>query len=184
MTSTSEMDLREVLARSECIRTREEVEAALDRMAAELNEACGGDDWTVLVVMNGGLIPAAWLIMRFDFLFELDYIHATRYRGATVGEELHWKAYPHVALKGRKILLIDDILDEGITLQKIIEYCEEQGVAELKTAVLVRKEHERNVGVEADFVGLDVPDRYVFGCGMDYREHFRHLPEIRALARN
>lgn len=183
MNASSDRELREVLANSECLKTGTEVSAALDEMARKLNASCQGDDWLVLVVMNGGLMPAAWLMSRFEFLFELDYIHATRYRGGTVGDELHWQARPHTSLKNRKILLIDDILDEGITLQKIIDDCRESGASEVKTAVLVRKQHERNIGIEADVIGLEVPDRYVFGCGMDYREHFRHLPEIRALAR-
>lgn len=183
MTKTGTGELREILAASELIRSRREVETALDEMADQLNERCEGDDWLVLVVMNGGLMPAAWLIERFDFFFDLDYIHATRYRGATVGNDLYWHAHPHTPLKDRKILLIDDILDEGITLQKVIDYCRDSGAREVMTAVLVRKDHERNIGIEADVVGLTVPDRYVFGCGMDYREHFRHLPEVRALAR-
>ncbi|MDX1443550.1 MAG: hypoxanthine-guanine phosphoribosyltransferase [Gammaproteobacteria bacterium] len=184
MSKTGTSELREILAASELIRSRDEVEAALDAMAEELNDLCQGDDWLVLVVMNGGLMPAAWLMERFTFFFELDYIHATRYRGATVGNELHWQAHPHTPLKGRKILLLDDILDEGITLQQIIEHCRESGALEVQAAVLVRKDHGRNIGIEADIVGMNVPDRYVFGCGMDYREHFRHLPEVRALARD
>jgi hypoxanthine phosphoribosyltransferase len=184
--SISQAELRELFKASDCLHDEQAVSRALDEMAAGINACCsdGDGDWLVMVVMNGGLLPAAWLMERFDFLFELDYLHATRYRGETTGSDLLWRALPQTSLHGRNILLIDDILDEGITLQKIIEHCEAQGAATIKSAVLVRKQHDRNAGVQADFVGLEVPDRYVFGCGMDYREHFRHLCEIRALPNN
>ena len=133
--------------------------------------------------MNGGLVPAGWLLPKFRFFFELDYIHATRYRGNTIGQELHWLAKPHKSLQGRDVLLVDDILDEGITLREIVDFCRKEGARRVRTAVLVQKDLGRDAALKADHVGLTVENRYVFGCGMDYKEYFRHLPALYALAR-
>jgi len=113
---------------------------------------------------------------------EIDYIHATRYRGETAGADLQWKAKPTTALKGRVVLVIDDILDEGHTLQGILEYLQQEQTTEIYSAVLVEKHHGRRVaGLSADFVGLDVDDHYVFGYGMDYKGYLRNAPGIYAV---
>ncbi len=171
-----------MLEQSEVVWTEDQVTAALDRMAAEISAALGGANPVVLCVMLGGLIPTARLLGRFDFPLELDYIHATRYRGDTRGHDLHWRARPGTELAGRDVLVIDDILDEGITLAGVLAFCREQGASAVRSAVLVDKRHGRTKALErADFTGLEVDDRYVFGCGMDYRDCFRNLRSIRAL---
>ena len=158
------------------------VAAALDRLASRISAALAGRNPVVLAVMTGGVVPAVRLQRRFDFLHQLDYVHATRYVGGTRGGEVQWLAHPRLPLKGRSVLIVDDILDEGFTLRAIQGYCREAGARSLHTAVLTRKRHDRVVpGVEADFVGLEVPDRYVFGVGMDYREYLRELDGIYAL---
>ena len=113
---------------------------------------------------------------------EFDYLHATRYRGATSGGELVWKHRPATPLQGRRVLLVDDILDEGHTLAAMRDWCLEQGAADVRIAALAVKMHDRCVpGLCADYVGVEVPDRYVFGYGMDYHEQGRNLPAIYAL---
>jgi hypoxanthine phosphoribosyltransferase len=160
----------------------EEVAAALDRLAMEITAGFEDRDPLMLVVMHGGLIPAAELFVRLSFPFQIGYVHATRYAGGTRGGDLHWIARPSRSVVGRVVLVIDDILDEGTTLGAIVEELRKSGAAEICTAVLVNKIHDRKQpGLEADFVGLDVMDRYVFGCGMDYNEYFRNLPSIYAL---
>ncbi len=162
---------------------QEAVRAAVDGMAAEITAAIGGLNPVLMVVMTGGLVPAAWLMSRMDFPYAVDYLHPTRYRGATTGGEITWLVRPRIELGGRHVLVIDDILDEGVTQAAIESLCRELGAASVRTAVLARKRHDRcRADVTADFVGLDVEDRYVFGCGMDYREYFRGLPAIYALA--
>jgi len=160
---------------------REEIEAALDRMAAAIGERLAGTDPLVLAVLTGGMIPAANLVLRLDFPLTLDYLHATRYRGATRGGELHWLARPRHAIRGRTVLVVDDILDEGLTLEAILAYCREAGARAVYSAVLVDKERPRQGLRHADFTGLTVPDRYVFGYGMDYHDYLRNLPGIYAL---
>lgn len=172
-----------VLERAELIHDRAAVERALDRMASEINAWFAGEVILYLPVLQGGLIPAGMLAPRLTVDLEQDYVHATRYRGDTTGRELIWRSKPMVPVAGRRVLVMDDILDEGLTLKAILEWCREQGAQSVASAVLVEKAHERRQpGVTADFVGLHVPDRYVFGFGLDYRERFRNLPGIYAVA--
>lgn len=176
-------EFESVLERAELLHDRAAVERALDRMASEINDRFAGDVVLYLPVLQGGLIPAGMLAPRLSVALEQDYVHATRYRGDTTGHELIWRSKPMVPVAGRHVLVMDDILDEGLTLKAILEWCREQGARSVASAVLVEKKHERReAGVAADFVGLEVPDRYVFGCGLDYRERFRNLPGIYALA--
>ena len=158
----------------------EAVTSALDRMAVEITAVLDGSLPIVLCVLNGGIIPTGHLLTRLAFPLETDYLHATRYRGKTTGErEITWLCKPHLSLQGRTVLLVDDILDEGHTLKAICEFCSEAGAVRVYTAVLVEKRHDRRVaGMTADFVGLAVEDRYVFGCGMDYKGYLRNLNGI------
>lgn len=176
-------DFEFVREHAEQLHDRAAVEQALDRMASGINANFAGEVVLYLPVLQGGLIPAGMLAPRLDVDLEQDYVHATRYRGDTTGHELIWRSKPMVPVAGRHVLVMDDILDEGLTLKAIMDWCREQGAQSVASAVLVEKAHDRREpGVAADFVGLRVPDRYVFGCGLDYRERFRNLPGIYALA--
>jgi hypoxanthine phosphoribosyltransferase len=171
-----------VLREADCLYDRPEVEAAFDRIAARINEDLAKDDPLVVCVMTGGVVAAGHLLPRLAFPLQLDYIHATRYRGKTSGGGIHWLVEPRHELRGRNILLIDDILDEGYTLAAILDYCRAHGAASVRTAVLVSKQHARkHPGAAAEYVGLEVPDRYVFGYGMDYHEYLRNAPGIYAV---
>jgi len=161
-----------------------QISSALDRLAERLNQQLKGENPLVLCVMQGGLVFAGQLIPRLHFMLEIDYIHATRYYNKTLGSELSWKAHPASPLKGRTILILDDILDEGLTLQAIIQHCKSQGADTVVSAVLLRKIHDRCVGQEdihpalTDNVALTVEDKYVFGFGMDYNGQYRQLDSI------
>ena len=171
-----------LLRGSSLLASRQEVQAALERMAAAINEHYGDRPIVMLVVMTGAMMPAAWLAPRLTMPMVLDFIHATRYDGATEGGEIHFRVAPRLDLAGQDVLVVEDIYDVGLTLQSITRYCREQGARSVRSAVLVRKVHERAVADDPpDFIGLDVEDRYIFGCGMDVYEHWRHLEEIRAL---
>lgn len=173
---------RTVLAEADLIHDRAAVEAAYDRMAEAIRDDLEGRNPLVLVVMIGGLVPAGGILSRLEFPLQVDYVHATRYRGETRGQELVWLARPQTSLHGRTVLLIDDILDEGHTLAGVIHACIEQGADDVKTAVLVEKHHDRRVpDLHADYVGLSVDDRYVFGAGMDYKNYLRNAPGIFAV---
>ncbi len=172
-----------VLETADRLYDRSDVEAALDRLALQIEERVGDRDPLLLCVMTGGLVPAAELFTRLRFPVQLDYLHATRYRGGTRGSDLKWICAPSQPLKDRTVLVVDDILDEGLTLAAILDYCREQGARAVYSVVLVEKLHDRRVGdLRADFVGLEVEDRYVFGYGMDYHGYLRNLRGIYAVA--
>jgi hypoxanthine phosphoribosyltransferase len=164
-----------------------EISSALDRLAEKLNQQLTEENPLVLCVMQGGLVFAGQLIPKLGFMLEIDYIHATRYNNKTSGSELSWKARPAAPLKDRTVLILDDILDEGLTLQSIIQYCRSQGAAKVVSAVLLRKIHDRCVGQETidsaltDNIALTVEDKYVFGFGMDYNGQYRQLDSIYAI---
>jgi len=181
----SAKDAQAVLARAECLIDNKTVQQALDKMALEIIEAMQDDNPLVLCVMTGGIIATSEIVKRLPFSLELDYLHATRYGDNIVGDKLDWIARPRKSLKGRTVLIIDDILDVGKTLSEIVEYCKAEGASKTYTAVLVNKEHERKEGMSvADFTGVSVPDRYVFGYGMDYKHYLRNVKGIFAAHKN
>ena len=171
-----------MLSRAEQLHSAEEVEQAAERLAGAIRNELGEKDPLVLCVMNGAVIPAAMLLLRLDFPLRLDYIHATRYRGTTSGGQLEWIAHPRISLRDEHVLVVDDIYDEGTTLELIVGSCREQGARSVHSAVLVEKLRPRQCRYRPDFIGLEVDDRYVFGAGMDYKEYLRNLPAIYAVA--
>lgn len=173
--------VRQVRAEADLIYSREQAETALDGLAEQITAEYSESNPLFICVMNGGLIVAGCLLSRLDFPLEQDYLHATRYRGDTTGGELSWLAEPQHSLKGRHVLIIDDILDEGYTLSAIVNYCKKAGVQSVKTVVLVEKLHDRKQGIQADYVGLQTEDRYLFGYGMDYKGFLRNAPGIFAV---
>lgn len=176
-------DFRTVLAQAETLHDAQAIDIAVDAMAKQIDGDFEGVPTGVfLTVMQGGLFFAARLGMKLRTDFEFDYVHATRYRG-TDGGEIRWIARPRVSLAGRHVLLVDDILDEGPTLAAIRDECRNAGAAAVRIAVLADKTHARRApGIAADYIGLQVPDRYVFGYGMDWHGHGRNLPAIYAMA--
>ncbi len=180
------VDLQEIIRTREeadCLADAAAVEAALGRMAADISARLRDSNPLVYTVMNGGLILAGQLIPRLDFPLETAYLHATRYGLATRGTLLDWRVRPTQDLRNRSVLVLDDILDEGHTLAAIIEHLREEGAREVLSAVLVHKLHERKAypGMRADFTGLDIADRFLFGCGMDYKGYWRNAPGIYAV---
>jgi len=171
-----------VKSRAEQLCSAQEVEQALERLAAAISEEFADKDPLVLCVMNGAVIPAGMLLALLDFPLRQDYIHATRYRSGTRGGELEWIAQPRIPLRDEYVLVIDDIFDAGTTLELIVESCREQGARSVHSAVLVEKLRPRECSYRPDFIGLEVADRYVFGMGMDYKEYLRNLPAIYAVA--
>lgn len=154
-------------------------------MARDVEHRLAGTNPVVLAVMHGGVFTAVELCRRFSFPHEFDYVHVTRYSGDTTGGALEWRVRPSKALAGRTVLVVDDILDRGRTLQGLATELARVGVAAQHTAVLVVKRLRRPVRrPKVDFAGLEVDDVYVFGCGMDYRGYWRGLGALYAVAAN
>ena len=176
--------IHEVFAKATCLHSKSEVEKALDRMAFEIHEALSHSNPIFICVVVGGIVPLGSLLPRLDFPLEVDYVHATRYRGDTVGKDLQWKSKPSCNMKGRTVVIVDDILDGGVTMSAIIQFCKDRGAAAVYTAVLVDKCHARlpNGHEKADFSGLTVGNHYVFGYGMDYKGYLRNAPGIYMVA--
>jgi hypoxanthine phosphoribosyltransferase len=155
-----------------------EVTEAVARMAAEISAALGRTCPLVLCVMRGSVIFAGQLLPRFEFPLEFDYLDVTRYREQTRGGEIAWKVTPGTAVAGRVVLVLDDILDEGHTLAAVKEKLLAAGASRVWCAVFAEKDTGRAKPVTADFVGVHLPNRYVFGFGMDIGGAWRNLPEI------
>ena len=178
-------DLQATLAHSELIHDQHTLETAIARMAVPIRNDFAGSVPLFVTVMHGGLPFAGRLALELGALgqdLEFEYLHATRYRSSTSGGEITWKHRPSTPMRGRRVLLVDDIVDEGHTLAAIRDWCREQGAADVRIAALAVKRHDRCVpGLAADYVGVEVPDRYVWGYGMDYHEQGRGQPAIYAL---
>ena len=179
--SVTPEEIEKIYREADCLHDAAAVEAAIGQMGAAITARLEGKNPLVMCVLSGAIIPMGKLLTHMDFPLQIDYLHATRYRGATRGGEIQWLARPRHPLQGRVVLVIDDILDEGATLAAILQECKAQGAAEVYSAVLVEKRHERKNGLQADFVGLQVEDRYVFGYGMDYKDYLRNAPGIFAV---
>jgi hypoxanthine phosphoribosyltransferase len=117
--------IREVYAQATCLHTKEQIDAALDRLAIQINDRFANSNPIFLCVVVGGIIPLGNLLPRLNFPLEVDYVHATRYQNDIVGKDLAWKVKPKINLQGRTVLVVDDILDGGVTLNSVLQFCHE-----------------------------------------------------------
>lgn len=171
----------QTLRAAERLVSADEIRIALERLAAEIATRIGTRTPLVLTVMGGAVVFSGQLLPLLAFPLECDYVHVTRYRDTTRGRELEWKVKSRVPARDRIVLVVDDILDEGVTLAAIRDDLLAHGASEVLCAVLADKDIGRSKPIAADFVGVRVPNRYVFGCGMDVRGAWRNLPEIYAI---
>ncbi len=162
-----------------CLYDAAAVDAAVDRVAVELAVRLWDARPVVVCLMNGGLAFTADLLRRFYFDLELDYMHLTRYRH-TQGGEVRFLRKLDRAVAGRSVLLVDDVLDEGVTLRTAQDAIAAAAPAELLTAVLVRK-NLGGAGAAADYAALDAPNEFLVGRGMDCDGWFRQLSGIYSL---
>lgn len=176
----------EVQARSKLLYSKSEIQTALDVMAQKMQQVLCRQNPIVLTVMNGGLFVASELGLRLNFPLQMDYIHATRYHGEISGSSIHWKREPSLPLENRVIVIVDDILDGGITLKAIIEYCQGHHAQKVYSAVLMDKVNARlPAGTPyADFTAIyETENAYVYGFGLDYHNYLRNIPAIYAVAK-
>jgi len=173
-------EIKNIQETADLLYNEQQVESALDKMAKQINELLADLNPLILCVINGGIVVAGKLITRLTIPLTLDAINATRYQNNTLGGNVEWLLKPKTPIKNRNLLIIDDILDEGLTLLAIKDYCLEQGAASVYSAVLLDKNLGRVKPVSADFIGLEVENRYLFGYGMDYKGYLRNAPGIYA----
>ena len=160
--------------------TESEIELAIDKMAEKINYLLADRNPVFLCVMNGGVVISGKLLPKLTIPCTFDAINASRYRNKTSGGDIQWIQKPETDLTDRTVLIVDDILDEGLTLEAIVNYCKNQGASSVYTAVLVDKKLEQKKPIIADFVGLEVENRYLFGYGMDYQGYLRNAAGIYA----
>lgn len=176
----------EYLRDAELIHSQEAVDLAITAIAKQLNldYAIAPNDAgppVILSVMGGAVYFTGQLLPQLTFALELDYVQATRYHDNTQGGQISWVVMPKENILHKNVLILDDILDEGITLKTVVDACYVRGANSVKVAVLADKVLSKAKPLSADYVGLSVPNRYVFGCGMDIYGWWRNLPAIYAL---
>lgn len=170
-----------ILAQSELLYSMHDINQAMDQLAHHLFKEYADKNPLMLCVMNGAVMTAGHLLPRLTFKMELDYIHASRYGDKTVGGDLLWRAEPNTEINNRHVVLIEDIYDEGITVTALRDYCTHAGALSVRCVTLLDKQRDQKVGPPPEYVGLTVPDRYVFGFGLDVEGYWRNLPAIYAL---
>lgn len=167
---------------SQVLFTGAEIRGAIDRLAGEIRAVYGDEELTLVAVLHGGLIFAADLMRRLDMPVRLGVVLASSYRGPTTQPgELHVQFSPDLQLRGRHVLLLDDILDTGRTLMRLRDELRMLGPRSLRLVTLVDKPSRRVVPLQADFTGFTIPDLFVVGYGLDWNERWRNLPDIVAL---
>jgi hypoxanthine phosphoribosyltransferase len=176
----SNRQARDMLQQAEIIRSAEEVRAAVQRVAHEINAALADAHPLVLSVMGGAVVFTGQLLPLLDFPLDFDYVHVSRYGSRQQGGELHWKVEPRENVRGKVVLVVDDILDEGETLAAIRQRVVQLGASAFYSAVFADKLNGRSKPIRADFIGMELPDRFVFGFGMDIQGAWRNLPAIYA----
>ena len=173
-------EIQTVQKNANCLVSREQLDAALDQMAQAITLKLADTNPLILCVINGGIIVTGHLLPRLNFPLTLDSVRASRYGHQTAGSELNWLYQPTTEMQNRTVLIVDDILDEGITLAAIIDWCRSQGAHQVYSAVLLDKQIGREKPVQADFVGLEIDNHYLYGFGLDYKTYLRNANGIYA----
>jgi hypoxanthine phosphoribosyltransferase len=172
---------RKILLQADLLYSSEQVQAALHHVAQQINARLADSHPLVLSVMGGAVVFSGQLLPLLDFPLDFDYVHVSRYGDARRGGAMQWKVEPRENVRGRVVLLLDDILDEGQTLSMLRERVLELGADKCYSAVFADKDHGRKKPIRPDFVGMELPDRFVFGYGMDIEGAWRNLPAIYAV---
>ena len=167
-----------ILKESSVLYSNREIHLAIKNIAEEINQDIQSDILYVLTVMNGGLFFSAHLIPLLKHTIYHDYIHATRYGNKVHGGLIHWIKEPEDIIKGKNILIVDDILDEGITLSEIISKCKKMGANNIFYTVLFNKLIDKDKSIFPSYHALNVPNKFVFGFGLDYNGFGRALPDL------
>lgn len=177
----SPQDAKKILDEADLLCPAEESALAVRRVAAEITARLADANPLVLAVMGGAVVFTGQLLPQLSFPLDFDYLHVTRYGDVTTGGQLEWIVKPRSSVAGRVVLVVDDILDEGVTMAEVIRSLRQQGAREVLSAVFADKNLGRAKPVAADFVGVHLPNRYVFGYGMDVKGAWRNLPAVYAV---
>jgi hypoxanthine phosphoribosyltransferase len=177
----SPQEARKIFEEADLLCSAEESALAVRRVAGEIAARLADANPLVLAVMGGAVVFTGQLLPQLAFPLDFDYLHVTRYGDVTTGGQLEWIVKPRSSVAGRVVLVVDDILDEGVTMAEVIRRLRQQGAREVLSAVFADKNLGRAKPVTADFVGVHLPNRYVFGYGMDVKGAWRNLPAVYAV---
>jgi hypoxanthine phosphoribosyltransferase len=177
----SNQKARDILEGAELLLSADQVNSAVNCVAREINAKLADEHPLVLSVMGGAVIFTGQLLPMLNFPLEFDYLHVSRYGNEKHGSELHWKVAPHENVRGKVVLVLDDILDEGETMHAIKQRVLALGASKFYCAVFADKDNGKDKPIHADFVGTILPNRFVFGFGMDIHGAWRNLPAIYAV---
>lgn len=177
----SPQEAQKIFDEADLLCSAEESALAVRRLAAEISARLAASNPLVLAVMGGAVVFTGQLLPQLSFPLDFDYLHVTRYGDVTTGGRLSWIVEPRASVAGRIVLIVDDILDEGVTMAEIVRRLRDQGASEVLSAVFADKNLGRSKPITADFVGVHLPDRYVFGYGMDVKGAWRNLPAVYAV---
>ncbi|MDA8257400.1 MAG: hypoxanthine-guanine phosphoribosyltransferase [Betaproteobacteria bacterium] len=177
----SPQEARKIFEEADLLCSAEESALAVRRVAGEITARLAEANPLVLAVMGGAVVFTGQLLPQLAFPLDFDYLHVTRYGDVTTGGQLEWIVKPRSSVAGRVVLVVDDILDEGVTMAEVIRRLRQQGAREVLSAVFADKNLGRAKPVAADFVGVHLPNRYVFGYGMDVKGAWRNLPAVYAV---
>ena len=177
----SPQEAQKIFDEADLVVSAEESAAAVRRVADEIGGRLAASNPLVLAVMGGAVVFTGQLLPQLCFPLDFDYLHVTRYGDVTQGGKLQWIVEPRAPVVGRVVLVLDDILDEGVTLAAISQRLLEQGATQVLCAVFADKQLGRSKPIAADFVGVRLPNRYVFGYGMDVKGAWRNLPAVYAV---
>jgi hypoxanthine phosphoribosyltransferase len=171
----------DILAHAELVCSAERVEQSIVDVAARITEAYRDRFPVVLCVMNGAVFFCGKLLPMLRFPLTFDYVHASRYGAQTSGGRIHWRMLPQPVVRDRDVIIVDDILDAGETLRDIKAKVSAAGARSCAVAVLADKRLDRPKPITAEYVGVEIPNRFVFGCGLDVSTYWRNLPAIYAV---
>jgi hypoxanthine phosphoribosyltransferase len=180
----SNREAQAILHDAEMIRSADEVQAAVRGVAQAINALLADQQPLVLSVMGGAVVFTGQLLPMLDFPLDFDYLHVSRYGEHKRGGSLHWKVAPRENVRDKVVLVVDDILDEGETMHAIKQRVMELGASKFYSAVFADKANGSSKPIAADFVGMELPNRFVFGFGMDIRGAWRNLPAVYAVKEN
>ncbi|MBL4621692.1 MAG: hypoxanthine-guanine phosphoribosyltransferase [Immundisolibacteraceae bacterium] len=175
-------EITQIRHQADLLVKKSEIEQAITELASAITRDYSQRNPLLLLALKGGCHLGVKLMEQLDFPLQIDVLQMTRYRDGLSGGSLQILAEPATPLVDRSVLIVDDILDQGITLQGMMDYCNDQQPTSVGSVVLVDKQCNRPIEISADYVGLQAPDRYLFGCGMDYKGYWRNLPELYAVA--
>ncbi len=173
-------EINAIQAHADLLVNEQQIAVAIEHIAEQINSLLADRNPLVLCVLNGGLVFTGQLLPKLTIPLTLDSINVSRYHNKTSGGAIEWINTPQTSIKDRTILIVDDILDEGITLAALYEYCLAHGATSIYSAVLVNKLLGHSKPIYADFIGLNLENRYLFGYGMDYKGYLRNAPGIYA----